>query len=478
MRKLYSILVALILSVTLFAQAPSSFKYQTVVRNSSGQLITNTQVTIQIAILRGSISGDPVYIETFSPTTNDFGLVNLNIGSGIMILGNFETIDWGIDTYFIKVWFNSTEMGTSQLLSVPYALYANKAETLSENALTGNENAFIEWDKNILDDFDGKYSSLSNIPTFANIAITGDYNDLANKPLLSDSAWGSLPLGKAGQILTIDQFGKPLWVTLSGKPDATTLPVSNINGGLTTFNCNVNPNGLLTSVIFEYGIDTGYGKVILPTQNTIIGNSIIALSADIGNLAVGTTYHFRVKAINTFGTSYGEDMYFTPYYSLESIAIGQFYAGGVIFYIDETGQHGLVCASTNQSQGIQWYNGADILTDATDKLIGTGQQNTAKIIAIQGPGIYAASLCDQLELNGFNDWFMPSYDELKQMFLNRAIIGGFEMSSYRWWYWSSTEKGLTLANMWDFSRDNPDMNGEAYATKNGSGAGVRAIRTF
>jgi hypothetical protein len=237
MRKLYSILVALIIAPTIFGQAPSSFKYQTVIRNSSGQLIINTQVNIQIAILKGSISGNPVYTEIFSPMTNDFGLVNLDIGAGTVVSGNFETIDWGVETYFIKVWLNDTEMGTSQLLSVPYALYANKAETISEDAITGNENAFTGWDKSSLDDFDGKYSSLSNVPTFAPIATSGSYDDLTDKPILFDGTWASLS-GKptfatvAASGLFDDLLNKP--TTLSGFGISDAMSTSHAANGITS----------------------------------------------------------------------------------------------------------------------------------------------------------------------------------------------------------------------------------------------------
>lgn len=217
MRIICSMVVAFLISATLFGQAPASFKYQTVVRNSSGQLITNTQVTIQIAILKGSISGASVYTESFSPTTNNFGLVNLNIGTGTVVSGNFANIDWGADTYFIKVLLNSVEMGTSQLLSVPYALYSKKAETISGNAITGNENAFTGWDKNTTDDFNGNYNSLTGIPSFSTVATSGSYSDLTNKPTLFDGTWTNLT-------------GKPTTLTGYGIMDAmsTTHPANGI----------------------------------------------------------------------------------------------------------------------------------------------------------------------------------------------------------------------------------------------------------
>jgi uncharacterized protein (TIGR02145 family) len=146
MKRLYIFFSAISMIATIYGQAPAGFNYQAVARNPQGQLITNTQVTIQIAILKGSIDGTSVYTESFSPTTNNFGLVNLNIGNGTVMSGTFADIDWGADTYFIKVWLNSTEMGTTQLLSVPYALHAKTAENLA-GGITETDPIFTAWDK-------------------------------------------------------------------------------------------------------------------------------------------------------------------------------------------------------------------------------------------------------------------------------------------------------------------------------------------
>jgi uncharacterized protein (TIGR02145 family) len=146
MKRLYIFFIAISIIATIYGQAPAGFNYQAIARNAQGQLITNTQVTIQIAILKGSIDGTSVYTESFSPTTNNFGLVNLNIGNGTVMAGTFADIDWGADTYFIKVWLNSTEMGTTQLLSVPYALHAKTAENLA-GGIIETDPAFTAWDK-------------------------------------------------------------------------------------------------------------------------------------------------------------------------------------------------------------------------------------------------------------------------------------------------------------------------------------------
>ncbi|MCW0484141.1 fibrobacter succinogenes major paralogous domain-containing protein [Gaoshiqia sediminis] len=119
------------------AQSPEKMSYQAVIRNSSGQLVTNTSVGMQISILQGSASGTSVYVERQFPTTNANGLVSIEIGAGTVVSGNFVTINWANGPYFIKTetdlngGANYTITGTSQLLSVPYALHATTAETVS-----------------------------------------------------------------------------------------------------------------------------------------------------------------------------------------------------------------------------------------------------------------------------------------------------------------------------------------------------------
>ena len=124
-------------SLTLWAQAPQKMSYQAVVRDASEVLLTETTVGMQISILEGSPTGTPVYVETHTPTTNTNGLATLAVGEGSVVTGDFSMIDWGSDDYYIKSEIDPdggtsyTIEGTSQLLSVPYALYA-------ENGGSGN----------------------------------------------------------------------------------------------------------------------------------------------------------------------------------------------------------------------------------------------------------------------------------------------------------------------------------------------------
>ncbi|MDA9344183.1 DUF1566 domain-containing protein [Algibacter sp.] len=137
MKKLYTILAALLLTAITFAQTPEKMSYQAVVRGSGDNLLSNQVVGMQISILQGSASGAAVYEETQTPTTNINGLVTLEIGTGSVVSGDFTTIDWSADSYFIKTETDPTGgtsytiTGTSQLLSVPYALHAKTAESVT-----------------------------------------------------------------------------------------------------------------------------------------------------------------------------------------------------------------------------------------------------------------------------------------------------------------------------------------------------------
>lgn len=115
------------------AQSPESFKYQTVIRNSAGQAISDQSVSFKISILAGSETGTPVYIENHTVTSSSQGVCNLNIGDGINPSSNFGLIDWGANQYFLQIELDETggtnynEMGVVQLLSVPYSLHSNSA---------------------------------------------------------------------------------------------------------------------------------------------------------------------------------------------------------------------------------------------------------------------------------------------------------------------------------------------------------------
>ena len=148
-------------------------------------------------------------------------------------------------------------------------------------------------------------------------------------------------------------------------------------------------------------------------------------------------------------------------------------AGGLVFYDKGSYSDGwryLEAAPSDQSKGIQWYNGSYITTGATATGIGSGIANTATIVSAQGAGKYAASLCANLVLGGCDDWFLPSMDELDKIYQNLKVAGRGSIASA--WYWSSSENNngsARLQNFNDGSKYNDDRSINHY---------VRAVRAF
>jgi len=131
--KLLTLTLTLILAATAFAQTPKAINYQGIARDGSDALIANKTISLRISILSGSSTGTNVYSETFSASTNKFGLFTLQVGTGSTISGTFSTINWSTGNYYLKTEMdasggtNYSVLGTSQLISVPYAFYADNA---------------------------------------------------------------------------------------------------------------------------------------------------------------------------------------------------------------------------------------------------------------------------------------------------------------------------------------------------------------
>jgi uncharacterized protein (TIGR02145 family) len=154
MRKLFTLMIAVFLTAALWAQSPEKMSYQAVIRDADNNLVTNQPTGMQISILQGSANGAAVYVETQSSTTNENGLVSIEIGAGTVVSGDFAAIDWANGPYFIKTETDPTGgaeytiTGVSQLLSVPYALHAKTAENVTGDiSITEEDPVFAAWDK-------------------------------------------------------------------------------------------------------------------------------------------------------------------------------------------------------------------------------------------------------------------------------------------------------------------------------------------
>ncbi|MBI9063702.1 MAG: hypothetical protein JEZ14_17105 [Marinilabiliaceae bacterium] len=273
MKKIFTILIAVLFTATLWAQSPEKMSYQAVVRDASSALVTNQTVGMQISILQGSETGTAVYVETKTTTTNANGLVSLEIGTGTVESGDFTTIDWANDSYFIKTetdpagGSNYTITGTSQLLSVPYALYAKTAETFT-GAITETDPLYVAWDKD--------YGDLTNKPSNVS-SFTNDAGYLTSEIDGSTTNEIELPTqtGNSGKMLTTDG-SSPSWAAVSFN-DLSDKPANLDLDSTDDFDGNYNNLTNKPSNVSSFTNDAGYLTSI--AANSVDGTNI-ALGSD------------------------------------------------------------------------------------------------------------------------------------------------------------------------------------------------------
>ena len=191
MRRLLTIIAILFVNIIAVAQAPSKMSYQAVIR-SNNALVVSTQIGMRVSIIKDSATGIIVYQETYNPqpTTNANGLVSVEIGGGNPSIGLFDNIDWSVSTYFVKIetdvtgGTNYTNIGVSQLLSVPYALNAKNASKTSDTTIwSTNGNSHLR-DSSFIgtcDTFDLKFKVNNNnagFISFRNNNTALGYNSL------------------------------------------------------------------------------------------------------------------------------------------------------------------------------------------------------------------------------------------------------------------------------------------------------------
>jgi hypothetical protein len=154
--------------------------------------------------------------------------------------------------------------------------------------------------------------------------------------------------------------------------------------------------------------------------------------------------------------------------SAPALAIGMSYAGGIIFDLDSSGQHGLVCAPSDQGAYPWGCYGTDIPNTST--AMGTGATSTANIVAGCPQRPIAASVCADLVLNGYSDWYLPSIGEVQLMYsrLHLQGLGGFGGG----WYWSSSQASPNYALLMYFN------DGDVYINYKNNNLQVRAVRAF
>ena len=425
MRTIYSILL-LAFALHIFAQTPQGFNYSAVARDASGKPIAGKNIAVQMSILKTSPSGILQYAETHLVNTDAYGLFNLIVGNGTAQSGSISNIQWGSDNHYLKVAIdangggNFITMGTTQIMSVPYALNAKKADNGIDRVSTNGDTLYLSNGQTFV--AGGSTGGTGNLvlPTITTNAVTG---------ITSNSATfgGSISNANGNQIM---ERG----IVYSTSPNPTINSKIKIGAGI----------GAFDSIL-----DLGYQYAHLLKSNT--------------------TYYVRAYAITENNiSSYGNEVSFT------TLSIGQIGPGGGLVFFDKGNNVGgwqyLETATNEQSTGLAWgCNGTSI--PGTQFTVGSGESNTSLIVAGCIEASFAAKICDNLSLGGQSDWFLPSRDELNLMYKNLHTNnqGNFGINSA---YWSSTEGGNGLA--WFFSFD--DGNAD-YFSKNGP-TYVRAVRAF
>lgn len=297
-KNILTILSIIFISVSVFAQSPERFSYQAVVRNSTDQLVTEQNIGMKISIILDFPDEPAVYVETQMPTTNINGLVSLEIGTGTVVSGDFSTIDWGTSPAFIKIETDITGgtdytiTGTSQLLSVPYALHSKTAEnftgTITESQISDLQTYPTQEEIDLLE---ARISNLENYIT-SNLAIGDYYGGGIVFYFFQVGDLGYVENETHGLICNVNDFEDAHWADIQcaennitgadgiaiGTGNQNTIDISNACQG---------DGAYLAAELCYYTTNSGFSDWFLPSQDELNQISIHKNSINTGALANG-----------------------------------------------------------------------------------------------------------------------------------------------------------------------------------------------
>jgi hypothetical protein len=356
MKKFLTLVLAIVLVNFSTAQSPQGINYQAIVKNSAGEIMANQNLSLRLCIRQGNANGTITYQEIKSLITNAQGLVTTVIGSGPATIGNFSSLDWSNGIKYLQVDMNFGQgwllLGTEQLQSVPYALYAE------------------------------------TVPV--SVSLTGDTMTIGNQPII-----------------------------IPGVSAA-----NHIFGCTNSAACNYNP---------------------LATDNDGTCH-ITGQSCDDGNaLTVNDVYGADCVCAGS-----------TPSYTIGS----QGPAGGYVFYDKGSYSNGWRYLEAYPQTVFGKWGCQSTSISGTNTAIGTGEDNSASILAGCTQTNTVAYLISNLTIGGYDDWFLPSRDELSRIqdVLFAPGIGNFPVG----FYWSSSQSSAIYGYFYDFEDDFSDIQSKSY----------------
>ena len=275
--KIISLIWAFLLfvSISSFSQSPNSFKYQSILRDKNGLLIADKTVTLRISILQTKIDGTTVYAETHSTKTSATGIINLEIGKGTIVSGAFNSILWGTNSHFVKIEMDPAGgsafelVGTSQLLSVPYALFAQTSGDEKWDTATGGIN------------YKGGNVGIANLNPLYKLDVAGSIN--ATSFLLGGKAIVSSPWASTGSNLSFTTGN----VGIGTSAPNSNLDIQGINATLGIYKTKFTATESVGKGRFELRNDPNDAGIVYSTSLDRIGDTsedlLFGIQHPVGN---------------------------------------------------------------------------------------------------------------------------------------------------------------------------------------------------